>query len=306
MNKLLEYDLFVFDFDGTIMDTESIHCKAWEIVISNHLDKDIIININDYQKYFHSLIKDYPKNYLNINYKIKFEDFDNLYKLKQFKYEELIKTENIKLIEGVEYFLNYLIDNNKKFIIVSNTSRKFIDFYCIKYPILNNVFKIYTKELFVNRKPNPECYLNIVNEFKNHKIIGFEDSLTGMSALYQVNNITPVLVYDEEYYYNDLIINDYKNIILLKNYNIKYLEDKLINYIKNNESIFIENILGIKVEAGANRAQLKGVIDLLIEIRRDAKARKDFATSDKIRNQLTAMGIQLKDEKDGSMSYTFA
>jgi cysteinyl-tRNA synthetase len=48
------------------------------------------------------------------------------------------------------------------------------------------------------------------------------------------------------------------------------------------------------------------VIDLLIEIRKDAKARKDFATSDKIRNQLTAMGIQLKDEKDGSMSYTFA
>ena len=70
--------------------------------------------------------------------------------------------------------------------------------------------------------------------------------------------------------------------------------------------IFIENILGIKVEAGANRAQLNGVIDLLIEIRRDAKARKDFATSDKIRNQLNEMGIQLKDEKDGSMSYTFA
>jgi cysteinyl-tRNA synthetase len=47
-------------------------------------------------------------------------------------------------------------------------------------------------------------------------------------------------------------------------------------------------------------------IVLLIEIRKDAKARKDFATSDKIRNQLTAMGIQLKDEKDGSMSYTIA
>jgi cysteinyl-tRNA synthetase len=48
------------------------------------------------------------------------------------------------------------------------------------------------------------------------------------------------------------------------------------------------------------------VIDLLIEIRKDAKTRKDFATSDKIRNQLTAMGIQLNDEKDGSMSYTFS
>jgi len=71
-------------------------------------------------------------------------------------------------------------------------------------------------------------------------------------------------------------------------------------------TIFIENILGLKVDTGANRQQLNSVIQLLIEIRKDAKARKDFATSDKIRNQLTDMGIQLKDEKDGEMSYTFA
>jgi cysteinyl-tRNA synthetase len=71
-------------------------------------------------------------------------------------------------------------------------------------------------------------------------------------------------------------------------------------------TLFIENILGLKVDTGANRQQLNSVIQLLIEIRKDAKARKDFATSDKIRNQLTDMGIQLKDEKDGEMSYTFA
>jgi cysteinyl-tRNA synthetase len=77
-------------------------------------------------------------------------------------------------------------------------------------------------------------------------------------------------------------------------------------YVQTQLVLFIENILGIKVEAGANLEQLKGVIDLLIEIRKESKARKDFATSDKIRNQLMAMGIQLKDEKDGSMSYTFS
>ena len=77
-------------------------------------------------------------------------------------------------------------------------------------------------------------------------------------------------------------------------------------FIQNQLTLFIENILGIKVSTGANLEQLKGVIDLLIEIRKDAKTRKDFATSDKIRNQLTAMGIQLNDEKDGSMSYTFS
>jgi cysteinyl-tRNA synthetase len=57
---------------------------------------------------------------------------------------------------------------------------------------------------------------------------------------------------------------------------------------------------------GANQVQLHGVIQLLIEIRSDAKSRKDFATSDKIRNQLMDMGIQIKDEKDGEVSYSLA
>jgi cysteinyl-tRNA synthetase len=68
--------------------------------------------------------------------------------------------------------------------------------------------------------------------------------------------------------------------------------------------LFVESILGLKVDKGANRQQLNGVVELLIEIRKQAKANKDFATSDKIRNQLSEMGIQLKDEKDGSMSYS--
>jgi cysteinyl-tRNA synthetase len=70
--------------------------------------------------------------------------------------------------------------------------------------------------------------------------------------------------------------------------------------------IYIEQVLGIRVEAGTNRQQLNGVIHLLIEIRNQAKAKKDFATSDKIRNQLMEMGIQIKDEKDGEVSFTFA
>ena len=78
------------------------------------------------------------------------------------------------------------------------------------------------------------------------------------------------------------------------------------NHVRSQLIVFIESILGLRVEAGANLVQLKGVIDLLIEIRKESKANKDFATSDKIRNQLMNMGIQLKDEKDGSMSYTFA
>jgi len=255
MVKLLDYDLFVFDFDGTIMDTEKIHCKAWVDVISNNID------IQNYQKYFHSLIKDYSKHFLHLYYNIKYEDYDHLYKLKQDRYEELIKSENIELIKGVYDFLNYLIQYNKKFVIVSNTSKKFIDYYSEKYPILKNAYKIYTKELYIHKKPNPECYLKIVNVFENYKIIGFEDSLVGIHSLYQVKEITPVLIYNENYYYKDLIIEKYNNLILLQDYDINNLEDTLSKKNVIDNSDFIDSILNNNInELKKNYVIMKNII----------------------------------------------
>ena len=69
---------------------------------------------------------------------------------------------------------------------------------------------------------------------------------------------------------------------------------------------YLENILGLKGESAGEDQKLSGVMELLIDIRRDARSRKDYATSDKIRNQLQQLGIVLKDEKDGGISFTFA
>ena len=44
-------------------------------------------------------------------------------------------------------------------------------------------------------------------------------------------------------------------------------------------------------------------MQLLIDIRKEARKKKDFVTSDKIRNQLLQLGIAIKDEKDGEMSW---
>ena len=45
-------------------------------------------------------------------------------------------------------------------------------------------------------------------------------------------------------------------------------------------------------------------MQLLIDIRKEARKKKDFVTSDKIRNQLLRLGIAIKDEKDGEMSWS--
>lgn len=66
---------------------------------------------------------------------------------------------------------------------------------------------------------------------------------------------------------------------------------------------YVEIIFGLKGFNEADNEKLSGVMNLLIEIRKEAKNKKDFATSDKIRNELTKMGIVLKDEKGGGMSW---
>jgi cysteinyl-tRNA synthetase len=67
---------------------------------------------------------------------------------------------------------------------------------------------------------------------------------------------------------------------------------------------YLEDILGLRSENINDDGRLDGVMNLLIDIRKEAKQKKDYATSDKIRKQLQQLGISLKDEKDGSMSYT--
>ncbi|MDR2914556.1 MAG: cysteine--tRNA ligase [Tannerella sp.] len=65
--------------------------------------------------------------------------------------------------------------------------------------------------------------------------------------------------------------------------------------------LFIEDILGLQTAAGANdNEEAYGkAIDLLLSIRQQAKENKDWATSDKIRNEMAAFGFKVKDTKDG-------
>lgn len=71
--------------------------------------------------------------------------------------------------------------------------------------------------------------------------------------------------------------------------------------------VYLEDILGLADEnSGDNRELLEGVLELLISLRKDARTKKDYATSDRIRNQLLELGVALKDEKDGGVSFTFS
>jgi cysteinyl-tRNA synthetase len=81
------------------------------------------------------------------------------------------------------------------------------------------------------------------------------------------------------------------------------LDNETLLRMKKTFQIYLIDIFGLKEENTEDTGKLSNVMQLLINIRKEARSRKDFMTSDKIRNQLQEMGIQLKDEKDGGMSW---
>jgi len=60
------------------------------------------------------------------------------------------------------------------------------------------------------------------------------------------------------------------------------------------------DVLGLKEESSGNSDKIDGLMEMILEVRNDAKARRDFNTSDLIRNKLKELGIEVKDGKDGS------
>lgn len=97
------------------------------------------------------------------------------------------------------------------------------------------------------------------------------------------------------------VINSMKD----KTIPVSALSKETFELLQQQMKVYVEDILGLKSVNEADNSTLQGVMQLLIDIRREAKSKKDFATSDKIRNQLAQLGISLKDEKDGSMNWSF-
>ncbi len=82
------------------------------------------------------------------------------------------------------------------------------------------------------------------------------------------------------------------------------IKESTLKLLQKQFKSYIEDIFGLKSINVNDNGVLEGVLQLLIEMRKEAKAKKDYAASDKIRIQLSQLGILLKDEKDGSTNWS--
>lgn len=119
------------------------------------------------------------------------------------------------------------------------------------------------------------CYLNMSDDFNSAKALAV---LFDMSAR----------------------INDFRS----GNVGLTQVSEQSFGRFKSTYIAMMEDVLGLREESHHNDELLQGTIRVLIELRKKARNDRNFSLSDKIRDDLKAIGVQLKDGKDGDITYT--
>ena len=94
-------------------------------------------------------------------------------------------------------------------------------------------------------------------------------------------------------------INDFKT----GNSSLADIDPETFQTLKDAYTGFMEEVLGLKDEVTQDEKLLDNVLHVLIDLRKRAREDRNYALSDKIRDDLKKLGVQLKDGKDGEMTY---
>lgn len=95
-------------------------------------------------------------------------------------------------------------------------------------------------------------------------------------------------------------INDFKS----GNTPLSSVSKETFDHFKSTYIGFIEDVLGLQEEVSQNDQLLDNVIHVLIDLRKKARTDRNYVLSDRIRDDLKKAGVQLKDGKDGEMTYS--
>lgn len=222
---------------------------------------------------------------------------------------------------------NMITINGKKMGKSYNNVIKLSELFAGTHPILAQAYAPSTVRFFILQSQ----YRSTL-DFSNEALQGSEKALRRlmdayewlMSFTYEPNSQATDIVLNEkanklvaefDEFMNDdintakVVANMFELVPIINSLKDKHisstaLDSQTIELMKKQLTAFIVDIFGLQNSKADNNNMLDGVLQLLINMRKEAKQRKDFVTSDKIRNELTSLGIQLKDEKDGGMSYT--
>lgn len=225
--------------------------------------------------------------------------------------------------EPVKYWMhaNMLIMNGKK---MAKSTGNFIlpmEIFTGDNPNISKAFSPGVARFFML-----QAHYRSVLDFTNNGMLASEKGYNRlMDAIKSLNNLkasntSSINVSDWKQKCYDAMNDDFNTPVLIANLfeAVKYINqikegsatitEVDLNTLKDTLNTFVFDVLGLVNQDSADtqdNSKLEGTIELLIKLRAQARANKDFATSDKIRDELAAMGIQLKDGKEGT-TYSIA
>lgn len=186
MEWIKNYQLFLFDFDGLLVNTEEIHYQAYQMMCAwrgftlpwNFSEYCLIAHYHS-TKLRETLYRDLPK------LQREEPNWEVLYAEKKRAVIELLNRGAVHLMPGAEVLLHTLQTNDCLRCVVTNSPLEQIEIIKSQNPILNSIPNWFTRETYKEPKPSPECYLNAIAKTspKAKKIIGFEDTPRGLKAL---------------------------------------------------------------------------------------------------------------------------
>lgn len=192
MRWIEKFDLFLFDLDGLLVDTERLHFEAYRALCAQY-GHELNWSFEDYIQVAHTSYEGLEKAiHPHIE---KGGSWDELYREKKALYLELLRQGQLALMPGVEALLKELASSSIKRCVATHSARELVETIKQKLPILKTIPVWITREDYVNPKPAPDAYLKAISLLAEpgDRIIGFEDSLRGVQAL-QGTPAQPILI----------------------------------------------------------------------------------------------------------------
>ncbi|MCR8659510.1 HAD family hydrolase [Paenibacillus endoradicis] len=169
----------VFDFDGLIIDTETLE---YELLQQIYAEYEVELLIETYAQNIGSNIGEFnPYSNLSnaLNQEIEAQFVKNLHR------ERLqLQLPNLVLRDGVMDYIHQAKQMNMKIALATSSNRKWIDDFFARFDLYQYFDYICTSDDVTHVKPNPELYLRALSLLgvEGHEAIAFEDSHNGSIA----------------------------------------------------------------------------------------------------------------------------
>lgn len=196
MQWIENYELFLFDLDGLLVNTEEIHYRAYAAMLKGR-NRQIPWSFSEYFQIAQSDAKAPERAVYSAFPDLQKEEpnWQVLYAEKKRAFLQILESEPAPLLLGAEKFLLILEKAQKLRAVVTHSQKELVSLLRKQNPALNTIPHWFTREDYLLPKPAPDGYLKAVQTLNPtaKKVIGFEDSDRGMRSLISAS-VEPVLI----------------------------------------------------------------------------------------------------------------